>query len=556
VGDHGWVKPLANVAAPSAPPSATAAFLPPLTRWQAVERILVSPWLAAALLALGVALRVGRYASDRALWLDESYLALNLMNRSYSELLGTLDFGQGAPPAFLLAQKLVVESLGDGEHALRLLPFVSGIVALLLFYAVARRLLTPVAVPIALLLFAVAKPIVVYSAELKQYGIDVAVVLALIYIFLRVVERSRFGVREALLLAATGAGAVWLSHPAGFVLAGIGAGTAFALYARGDRRALALLPVPAAAWLVSFLAMYGLTLRNISHVEEATGVAAGGLGSPPKNIYLLFNHLDVLDWMAAGLGPAFVLAGVVTMWAVAGKRPMVVAGAGVVLATVAAGVVGKYPVGGRFVLFLLPLALLFLAEGAVRLVRALPRDLAAILAVVFALVVLGPPVKRAVTGEIVRPPDHEEIRPVLAYVAGQWQKGDTLYVTGAAQYALRYYLECSDCRDAVPPRLRAVLRVRPHRGTLQLTPALISETPDVVIGGQKRRLYADDVDGLRGRERVWALFTHRNASRKTLLEPLAHAGRELQCSDHGVAFACLYDLSPALATRALSGRVP
>ena len=139
--------------------------------WRAaVAQLLASTPLHAALIGLGIVARVARYASDRSLWLDESYLALNLMNRSYSELLGTLDFGQGGPAGFLLLEKLAVDALGDSERALRLLPFLAGVASLCLFYAIARRLLTPVAVPIALLPFAVGYPFLTYAGMVKQYA--------------------------------------------------------------------------------------------------------------------------------------------------------------------------------------------------------------------------------------------------------------------------------------------------------------------------------------------------------------------------------------------------
>ena len=71
-------------------------------------------------------LRLGRYVSDRSLWLDESLLALNLTTRSYRGLLETLDFNQGAPIGFLWAERLVLGALGDSELSLRLFPLSLG----------------------------------------------------------------------------------------------------------------------------------------------------------------------------------------------------------------------------------------------------------------------------------------------------------------------------------------------------------------------------------------------------------------------------------------------
>ena len=546
---------LARVGVPTLHAPAPPRFVVRGRSWRAaLTHVLVSTRLHAALIALGIVVRVARYASDRSLWLDESYLALNLMNRSYSGLLGTLDFGQGGPAGFLLLEKLAVDVLGDSEHALRLVPFLAGVASLFLFYAIARRLLTPVAVPFALLLFAVGYPFVTYAGTVKQYAVDVAVALALVYLFLRLVDRPHLGVRSVAILALAGAAAVWLSHPAAFVLAGVGAGAVVVMLLRGDRRGLVALGIAFAAWLASFGAMFMLTLREYAGLAEATTWYTSSHGSPHRNVYFIFNdsNLRLLHYAADGLAPVLALLGAVSLWAIPRQRPWLVAGGAMLAATLAAGYLGKYPAGQRFILFLVPLGILCLAEGAVRVFRALPRDLAAVFALVVGAVILAPPVKEAVR-DLVRPPKPENIKPVLAYLANRWQDGDALYVSSGAQYALRYYLECSDC-EGVPPKLRAVLRVRPRNGTPQHTPALVSETPHVMIGhpviGREdpvTDIYrATDIDRLAGRARVWALFTHYfPLTQESVLEPLAElGGRQLECSPvHGQAFACLYDLT-------------
>jgi hypothetical protein len=519
--------------------------------WRAaIEQLLVSTPLHAGLIAIGIVARVARYVSDRSLWLDESYIALNLMNRSYSGLLGTLDFGQGGPAGLLLLQKLVVDVLGDSEYALRLVPFLAGVASLFLFYGVARRLLTPVAVPFALLLFAVGYPFVIYAGMVKQYGVDVAVALALLYLFLRLVDRPSFGVRSGVILTLAGAAAVWLSHPAAFVLAGVGAGAVAVMLLRGDRRGLLALSLPFAAWLASFGAMFVLTLREYEDLAQATTWYSNLHGSPHRNVYVMFRdaNLRLLHWAADGLAPVLALLGAVSLWANPRQRPRLVAGATMLAATLAAGYLGKYAVGQRFILFLVPLGLMCLAEGAVRVVRALPRDLAATFAVVVGAVVLAPPLADA-SRNLARQYKPEDVKPVLAYLATRWQDGDALYVSGGAQYALRYYLECSDCAG-VPTKLRAVLRVRPRNGPRQETPALVSETRHVVIGRivgpADTRFRPLDIDRFAGRTRVWALFTHYfPLTEEGVLKPLTELGREIECSPvHTRAFACLYDLAP------------
>jgi hypothetical protein len=77
------------------------------------------PWPRAALLAtlaLGIAARMAQYLGNRSLWLDEAYLALNILSRDFSGLLRPLDHHQIAPPLFLWAVKLAISFWGDSER--------------------------------------------------------------------------------------------------------------------------------------------------------------------------------------------------------------------------------------------------------------------------------------------------------------------------------------------------------------------------------------------------------------------------------------------------------
>ena len=77
---------------------------------------------AAALMALGVILRLRPYLANRSLWIDEAFLVLNILERDFGRLLQPLDHLQAAPVGFLVLERLVVLLLGPRELALRLPP--------------------------------------------------------------------------------------------------------------------------------------------------------------------------------------------------------------------------------------------------------------------------------------------------------------------------------------------------------------------------------------------------------------------------------------------------
>src|SRR5215216_5286159 len=95
------------------------------------------------IVGIGSALRILQYAANRSLSIDESFLALNLISKSPRELLQSLAFNQAAPLGFLEAEKLTLTIFGRSEYALRLLPLLASLVALVAFYGLAQRVLPP-----------------------------------------------------------------------------------------------------------------------------------------------------------------------------------------------------------------------------------------------------------------------------------------------------------------------------------------------------------------------------------------------------------------------------
>ena len=104
---------------------------------------------------LGVLIRVVQYASNRSLWFDEVAIGLNLLDRSYLDLLNALDHNQAAPPLFLWAEKFFLETFGSSEYSLRLFPLIGGLLSLWLFYRFTQRWAETWVRPIAILLFSV-----------------------------------------------------------------------------------------------------------------------------------------------------------------------------------------------------------------------------------------------------------------------------------------------------------------------------------------------------------------------------------------------------------------
>jgi len=183
--------------------------------------LLSSQTLVWVFLILGIVLRLRQYLFNRSLWLDESMLSLNIVRRSAAELLKLLDYAQTAPLGFLWLEKLAVHYFGTGELALRLVPLLCGIASVALFALLARKLLPPSAVAIAVGLFSVSEPLIYYSSEVKQYSTDVAFALILCLAAIPLFEASS-RISGVLSISAAGGIALWFSNPSVFILAGVG----------------------------------------------------------------------------------------------------------------------------------------------------------------------------------------------------------------------------------------------------------------------------------------------------------------------------------------------
>ncbi|HVE74328.1 MAG TPA: glycosyltransferase family 39 protein, partial [Mycobacteriales bacterium] len=206
-------------------PRRTTKALPPKHRapansWSARLRTLWIRVVPLLLLLLGAEIRIRQWLGGRSLWLDESLIARSIVNRSYGDLLiEPLFHNQAAPLGWLWAERLCVDLFGRDERSLRIVPLLAGLGTLFLTWRLARRLLPPGLVPVAVGLVALAPNLVYYGNEVKQYSSDVLVVLVIIAMALRIPAPVNVG-RPLVRFTLFAVAAVWLSHAAVFALAG------------------------------------------------------------------------------------------------------------------------------------------------------------------------------------------------------------------------------------------------------------------------------------------------------------------------------------------------
>ena len=515
----------------------------------AISKTTLDTRFLAVILAIGVALRTAVYLRGYNFYIDEVAIASSILSRSWKELLTPpLDYGQLAPPGFLLLEEAITEVFGTSELALRMLPFAASLLTLPLLVVLARQVLDRRAVLLVAAMAAVSYGLIFYGTQLKQYATDTLISIGLLLCALSL-ERRDWPSRGALAYGAGGALLVWVSQPAIFVLAGVTFVAAWLRRRSPDWPALRRLILMAGLWGPSAAVAAWAGLRYVQQraytdafwhtgyfpwpisspfdlawpvraafrpLADPVGLVPGFMGAPSlKSIIVLeFTFLA---------GPPIVLAflaGIARAWK-SGTREWLYIVAPVGL-TFMAAILHSYPFGathpsgGRTVLFLAPAYLLLVAYGAVPLWARFPkwRWPAAVAVGLAPLVMLAAWL----------PTRHrEELEPVLREVAQQWRPGDRLYIYYGALPAFRYYA--------------------PRTGTESLPRV------EGICAPLDPPAYARDLDRLRPSAGLWVVFSHVNYSHGQgedhyFLAHLSRIGRETASIEEQGARAYRFTLTP------------
>ena len=317
----------------------------------------------------------------RPLWLDENALAFNLVNRSFFELLQPLDYAQAAPPGFLFLEKAVIQTLGVSTYTLRLVPLLAGIGSIFLVWELARRV-APSAMLLIVGLFATSNYLIYYSAEAKQYSLDVFIAAGLLLMFDML--RTRMSRRSCVFATVLSAVSVWVSHPALFVLGG-GSFVLFIIEPALRRRLIVII----AAWALSFITAYMLFYRTTSANTSLTSYWAAAFFQP--DLAWTLNAVSEVFVFAVGRGQLIMFILAIT-GVIIGMRSLPRSQTGLLLLpiiiTYIASVLQKYPFNGRLLLFLEPGLIVVIGVGLQAFISAIAskrRWLVSILCMLFLL---------------------------------------------------------------------------------------------------------------------------------------------------------------------------
>ena len=320
------------------------------------------------------------------------------------------------------------------------------------------------------------------------------VVILLLYLASRCVGEDMHS-KDILLLGAVGFIAIWISHPAAFVMAGVGLVLAFEKMIRRASKQYYWILGLGVAWIVSFGATYLVSLRCLIVDESLKNFWQNEfMPFPPwKNwgwfskryLLLLADSIPSLDYgYLALLCTILILIGLVSLF----FRRRYIAFFIIMSAVMVflASTMQIYPLRGRLILFLVPIIILLLAEGLGRIYSFISKwnhYFAFAIYITIALSVIWLPTTVA-ANNFRQPIMGDHIKPIMKYVSEHRTPDDIVYVYHGARPSFNYY-----------------------------APFYNLDSGQVIAGtdlpnARALQQFYKQVNKLKGNSRVWIIFSH------------------------------------------------
>lgn len=231
----------------------------------------------------GIIASIINLLNNRSLWLDEAMLALNIVNKSYSQLLLPMDMNQIAPIGFLYVEKLFSDIFGKVDWSLKLFPWITYLFSIILIYFFGKKTFQSTFIALfACALFSTNTFIIRYSAEVKQYSSDIFVILLIFTaaVYYDTIKRKTYLLSFSLL----GIAAIFFSNISVIGLFTIGI-YIFIKDFRKNKKILSYRIFPFVVWIGVFFVYYLFFISNHPSREFMMKYWTQQRGFLPGNIF-------------------------------------------------------------------------------------------------------------------------------------------------------------------------------------------------------------------------------------------------------------------------------
>lgn len=467
------------------------------------------------IVGIGIFLRLFHYLDNRSLWTDEVYLSNSLIRLDFLSLAtGPLEYEQKAPIGFLWLSKLSVLLFGMGEKALRLVPLISGIISLFVFVPVARYFLQPLGAFIALVILAVAPPLIFHAVEAKQYSTELLGTIIILYLYIQFHEKR--DLKSLLLWGLLGVILLLFSLSSIFVMAGLASAVSLHHLYKKDWNSFFKHLLPFSIWMIGFVAYYLIFLAKNADSEWLKywfEVRGGFMPMPPDSVSDIkwFAHA-VYDFQRYPLGlmwtdfthenqmiralfrlPLIPLllfsSGILALGKANIKHCMILVFP--LLLTMLASGLKFYPFYERLLVFLAPLSIILIAYGCIYAYNW-AASYGKIRYIIPALLVAAPLVssaKQVINTNYFGDYKRSLQRSAFLYVDERLLPQDEVYVNWNSQHSYRFYKEAYKLK---------------YDAMIGNDPRFISTNYDEYFTHLEPELKAMD-----GKKRVWLIYHRR-----------------------------------------------
>ncbi len=323
----------------------------------------------------GILLATINYIYNRSLWVDESMLALNIVNKSYADLLKPLDNIQVAPIGFLYLEKTLVLLFGGYDWVLRIVPFVSYLFCIPLLYILAKKLdFDNTTSLFATALFSINITLLSYSSEVKQYSSDILISLLLVLTSLDFIQSEIQSKKRIILYSLIGSILVWFSNVSVIILFTMGLYCLYRIYNTFDKKFVPII-IPILCWGVSFLAYYFLFAHKnpVVALMKEYWAGVGGVFMPlnifSKEFYIfLFNQTNLFFEFSLGFGSTWLFPCALFglgLFALRKRKDILYILLFPMITHLLLSSLKLYPFDTRLVLYLIPYFVMVISMGAV-----------------------------------------------------------------------------------------------------------------------------------------------------------------------------------------------
>jgi hypothetical protein len=343
--------------------------------------------ITVVLISLNLLWRIVRYALAFPLWGDEASLVENIVLRDFFGLFAPLDYVTVAPLGLMWTVFPVISVFGPSEWALRLVPFIAGVLSMFLFWRLASKVLERTAAFVSIAIFAAAYYPLRHGVEIKPYATDLLVALVLACLAWEVSQRPQSARWWAGLIAASVLG-VWFSFPSIFVAGGVALFLAYHFFRSPSAGFFGFLTAYGVLLLVSFAAMVVFFAGPHSEVNAALAKIEPWINAfPPTHeparlpMWLLRTHTgNMLAYPVGGknggstLTLLLVVIGSVSMWR--HRKDLLILLLGPLPLVLIAAALHRYPYGdsARVSIFMAPAFCLLAGLGLASALKAVLPD--------------------------------------------------------------------------------------------------------------------------------------------------------------------------------------